>query len=166
MHAARRLEIARRTARRASSPWRGLHTPRASTTRSRPSPRCAARFPRLTYRIVGEVRDASYERTCSMLIDRHGLGDCVRITANLSHDDKERALREADLYLQPSHEEGFCLAYIEAAGVVPRLVGTDTGAIRAIGAGDAGARDGARARAARAGRRDARAAGARRCPPT
>src|SRR5262249_1281350 len=36
--------------------------------------------------------------------------------------------------------EGFCLAYIEAAGLVPRLVGTDTGAIRAIGAGDAGAR--------------------------
>ena len=97
-------------------------------------------FPRLTYRIVGEVRDASYAQHLHMLIDRHGLADCVRITANLSHDDKERALREADLYLQPSHEEGFCLSYIEAASVVPRLVGTDTGAIRTIGAGDAGAR--------------------------
>jgi glycosyltransferase involved in cell wall biosynthesis len=97
-------------------------------------------FPRLSYRIVGEVRDASYERYLRMLIERHGLGECVRIAVNLSHEDKERALREADLYLQPSHEEGFCLAYIEAADVVPRLVGTDTGAIRAIGAGDAGAR--------------------------
>jgi glycosyltransferase involved in cell wall biosynthesis len=105
-------------------------------------------FPRLTYRIVGEVRDTSYEQYLRMLIDRHGLDDCVRIAANLSHDDKEGALREADLYLQPSHEEGFCLAYIEAAGVVPRLVGTDTGAIRAIGAGDAGART-VRARAPR-----------------
>jgi glycosyltransferase involved in cell wall biosynthesis len=97
-------------------------------------------FPHLTYRIVGEVRDASYQRHLQALVERHGLADCVRITANLPHDEKERALREADLYLQPSHEEGFCLAYIEAAGLVPRLVGTDTGAIRAIGAGDAGAR--------------------------
>jgi glycosyltransferase involved in cell wall biosynthesis len=97
-------------------------------------------FPRLTYRIVGEARDASYEQYLRMLIDRNGLADCVRITANLPHDEKKRALREADLYLQPSHEEGFCLAYIEAARVVPRLVGADTGAIRAIGAGDAGAR--------------------------
>lgn len=97
-------------------------------------------FPRLTYRIVGEVRDASYARHLQRLIERHGLRDCVGITANLSHEDKERELEAADLYLQPSHEEGFCLAYIEAAGVVPRLVGTDTGAIRTIGAGDAGAR--------------------------
>jgi len=97
-------------------------------------------FPGLGYRIVGEVRDPSYLRHVQALIERHGLEDCVRITPNLSQDEKLRALREADLYLQPSHEEGFCLAYIEAAGVVPRLVGTDTGAIRAVGAGDAGAR--------------------------
>jgi len=96
--------------------------------------------PGLTYRIVGEVRDASYVRHLESLIRRHGLGERVRITPNLSHEDKERALREADVYVQPSHEEGFCLAYIEAAALVPRLVGADTGAIAAIGAGDAGAR--------------------------
>jgi glycosyltransferase involved in cell wall biosynthesis len=100
----------------------------------------AVEFPGLTYRIVGEVRDASYMRHLQALIHRHGLAERVRITPNLSHAEKEHALCEADLYLQPSHEEGFCLAYIEAAGVVPRLVGTDTGAIAAMGAGDAGAR--------------------------
>ena len=97
-------------------------------------------FPGLSYRIVGEVRDKSYLQHVQGLIERLGLADCVRITPNLSHDDKERALRDADVYLQPSQEEGFCLAYIEAAGLVPRLVGTDTGAIRAIGEGDPGAR--------------------------
>ncbi len=97
-------------------------------------------FPGLDYQIIGERRDASYLRHLRALIEREALGDCVRITPNLSHDEKERVLQAADLYLQPSHEEGFCLAYIEAAAIVPRLVGTDTGAIRAIGAGDAGAR--------------------------
>jgi len=92
------------------------------------------------WQIIGELRDASYWRHLEKLIVRHGLRERVLITANVPHEDKMRALREADLYLQPSHEEGFCLAYIEAAGVVPRLVGADTGAIRAIGEGDPGAR--------------------------
>jgi len=96
--------------------------------------------PALTYRIVGEVRDSSYRRYLDTLVARFGLATQVSVTSNLPHDAKERVLREADLYLQPSHEEGFCLAYIEAAAVVPRLVGADTGAIRAIGEGDAGAR--------------------------
>ena len=47
---------------------------------------------------------------------------------------------DADVYVQPSHEEGFCLAFAEAAALVPRLVGTDTGAIAAMSADDAGAR--------------------------
>ena len=64
----------------------------------------------------------------------------MRITPSLPHDEKEQVLRGADLYLQPSHEEGFCLAYIEAAAIVPRLVGADAGAIGAIGANDEGAR--------------------------
>ena len=45
-------------------------------------------------------------------------------------------LQSADLYVQPSHEEGFCLAFIEAAAIVPRLVGTRTGAIAAIAEDD------------------------------
>lgn len=97
-------------------------------------------FPGLHYQIVGEVRDRSYLRFLERAIERLGLADSVSITPNLPHQEKEQALRQADLYLQPSHEEGFCLAYIEAAGIVPRLVGADTGAIRLIGADDEGAR--------------------------
>jgi glycosyltransferase involved in cell wall biosynthesis len=97
-------------------------------------------FPRLAYRIVGEVRDRSYLKYVEGSIERLALQDCVRITPTLPPEEKDQALRETDLYLQPSHEEGFCLTYIEAAAVVPRLIGTDTGAIRLIGAGDPGTR--------------------------
>jgi glycosyltransferase involved in cell wall biosynthesis len=100
----------------------------------------AMHYPRLRYRIVGEVRDRSYLRFLEDLTERLGLRDRVRITPNVTQEEKAQALREADVYLQPSHEEGFCLAYIEAAAVVPRMVGADSGAIRQIGEGDPGAR--------------------------
>jgi glycosyltransferase involved in cell wall biosynthesis len=61
----------------------------------------------------------------------------VERVEGLTRDRLDAALREADLYVQPSHEEGFCLAFIEAAAVVPRLVGTDAGAIAAIAEHDA-----------------------------
>ena len=54
--------------------------------------------------------------------------------------ERDEALRRADVYLQPSHEEGFCLAFMEAAPIVPLMVGTDTGAIKLISANDIGAR--------------------------
>jgi len=64
----------------------------------------------------------------------------VSITPDLPDDDKVEALLTADLYVQPSHEEGFCLAYAEAAAVVDRLVGADAGAIAAMSLDDPGAR--------------------------
>jgi glycosyltransferase involved in cell wall biosynthesis len=97
-----------------------------------------ADFPGLSYRMVGEVRDPSYLAHLQALIAQGGLGEHVRIEPDLDEAAKLAALQSADLYLQPSHEEGFCLAYLEAAARVPRLVGTDTGAIRLVSAGDAG----------------------------
>lgn len=97
-------------------------------------------FPRLRCQLIGEVRDDSYLVYLRALAQRLGVDDHLLITPNLSQADKQAALEAADLYVQPSHEEGFCLAYAEAAAVVPRLVGADTGAIAAISSDDAGAR--------------------------
>jgi glycosyltransferase involved in cell wall biosynthesis len=97
-----------------------------------------ADFPRLSYRMVGEVRDPSYLAHLKELIAQGGLAEHVRIEPDLDEAAKQAVLQAADLYLQPSHEEGFCLAYLEAAARVPRLVGTDTGAIRLVSTGDAG----------------------------
>jgi glycosyltransferase involved in cell wall biosynthesis len=97
-------------------------------------------FPDLEYEIVGEVRDQSYLSYLQTMIKRLGLGNSVRFSLNATDTEKDKALRRADIYLQPSHEEGFCLAFIEAASIVPLLIGTDTGAIRSICANDIGAR--------------------------
>ena len=97
-------------------------------------------FPRLRCQLIGEVRDHSYLRYLRGLAHDLGVSDRLSITPDLTHADKQAALEAADAYVQPSHEEGFCLAYAEAAAVVPRLVGTDTGAIAAISQDDAAAR--------------------------
>jgi len=97
-------------------------------------------FPQIEYEIIGEIRDPSYARFLEAMLDKLKLRGSVRIFVNASDAEKNEALRRSDIYLQPSHEEGFCLAYIEAAAIVPLLVGTDTGAIRLISTNDAGAR--------------------------
>jgi glycosyltransferase involved in cell wall biosynthesis len=97
-------------------------------------------FPKIEYNIIGEMRDPSYARFLEAMIRKLELSGSVRIFVNASDAEKDKALRRSDVYLQPSHEEGFCLAYIEAASIVPLLVGTDTGAIRLISANDVGAR--------------------------
>ena len=103
-------------------------------------PTLLQRFPRLRCQLIGEVRDHSYLAYLRSLAQRLGVADRLLVTPDLSQADKRAALESADVYVQPSHEEGFCLAYAEAAAVVPRLVGTDTGAIAAISRDDAGAR--------------------------
>ena len=97
-------------------------------------------FPRATYKVIGEVRDRTYADFLLQTSERLGLGSRVQLLHGLSNEARNEALRGADIYVQPSHEEGFCLAFIEAAGVVPRIVGTDTGAIRSICSDDAAAR--------------------------
>jgi glycosyltransferase involved in cell wall biosynthesis len=97
-------------------------------------------FPKIEYTIIGVMRDPSYARFLETMIGKLDLRQSVRIFVNASDAEKDGALRRSDVYLQPSHEEGFCLAYIEAASIVPLLVGTDTGAIRLISANDVGAR--------------------------
>jgi glycosyltransferase involved in cell wall biosynthesis len=103
-------------------------------------PALCDRFGSVEYRMVGEVRDKTYVAYLHKLAASLGVSQCLTITPNVSEAEKLQALSTADVYVQPSHEEGFCLAYIEAAAVVPRLVGADTGAIAAISADDEGAR--------------------------
>ena len=95
-------------------------------------------FPNFTYQLIGEVRDDTYLQFLNKLIEQKGLSNHMTIRPNLDEASKQTALQQADFYLQPSHEEGFCLSYIEAAGIVPRLIGADTGAIALISADDPG----------------------------
>lgn len=103
-------------------------------------PELARRFPRLRYQLIGEIRDDSYLRWLKRLALRLGVADRLVFSFDLDQAAKAEALRRTDVYVQPSHEEGFCLSYAEAAALVPRLVGTHTGAIAAMSRDDPGAR--------------------------
>jgi glycosyltransferase involved in cell wall biosynthesis len=103
--------------------------------------RLLPQFPNLAYRMIGNPRpDERYARFIQHQVQRLALQGNVALLEDASEQTKHAALRDADLYLQPSHEEGFCIAFLEAAQVVPRLVGTDTGAIAAMAEGDSTAR--------------------------
>ncbi len=99
--------------------------------------RLVRRWPRLHYVLIGEPRDAAYARFVRDRIAQLGLEGHISVHASVSEAMRVRTLSEADLYLQPSHEEGFCLAYSEAAAITPRLLGTRTGAMPEMSAGDA-----------------------------
>jgi glycosyltransferase involved in cell wall biosynthesis len=103
-------------------------------------PALARRFPKLRYQLIGEIRDDSYVRWLKRLASRLGVADRLLFSVDLDQAAKVEALRRANVYVQPSHEEGFCLSYAEAAALVPRLVGTRTGAIAAMSRDDPGAR--------------------------
>jgi len=99
---------------------------------------CQSPGPNVHYCIMGELRRKKYYDYLLGLIKDEGVAKHVSIQTNVSELHRRAALAEADLYVQPSHEEGFCLAYVEAAIVTPRVIGTDTGAIRAVSANEPG----------------------------
>jgi len=103
-------------------------------------PHLLTRYPGISYQVIGEIRDPVYVAWLGRLARELGVTKHVSITPDLPHDDKVAALAAADVYVQPSHEEGFCLAYAEAAAAVARLVGADAGAISAMSGDDPGAR--------------------------
>ena len=96
----------------------------------------AEALPHFSYLIIGGKRDGGYASYLEGLVARLGIQSHVRFVYNASEELKWSALADADLYIQPSHEEGFCLAFLDAAMVVPRLLGTATGEMPFIAEGD------------------------------
>ena len=95
-----------------------------------------AQYPKLRYAIIGPVRDSGYAAHLEQTVQQLKLTRHVSFFSNKNDFLKNAALKEADLYLQPSHEEGFCLAFLEAAMNAGRLVGTNEGEMPAIAADD------------------------------
>jgi len=93
-------------------------------------------FPSLSYVIIGGNRDPRYTAFLKKWVLGAGLEKNVSIIINASEGLKFSALKDSDLYVQPSHEEGFCLAFLDAAMTVPRLLGTITGEMPSIAQDD------------------------------
>lgn len=82
--------------------------------------------------------DDGYETTARQFIDKHQLGDSIRLVGMLTGDDKKAALADADLFTLPSYSEGFSMAVLEAmAAGTPALVSDRVGFGEAIRQHDA-----------------------------
>jgi glycosyltransferase involved in cell wall biosynthesis len=97
-------------------------------------------YPKLAYRVIGQSRDEGYLKFLKQRISTLGLEQNVQLVRNASDGVKQAALDSATVYVQPSHEEGFCLAFIEAAMRVPRILGTRTGEMAGVVGDDLGGR--------------------------
>lgn len=92
--------------------------------------------PSLHYVILGSVRDRRYAVYLEQLVRKLGLTSHVSFALEATEAQRNTVLANADLYLQPSHEEGFCLAFLEAAMITGRLVGTSVGGMPSIASND------------------------------
>ena len=80
-------------------------------------PELVRRFPRLRYQVIGEIRDDSYVRWLKRLAIRLGVADRLLFSVDLDQAAKIEALRRADVYVQPSHEEGLLSLVRRGCGV-------------------------------------------------
>lgn len=82
----------------------------------------ARELPGLRLRIVGE---GPQERPVRERIERAGLNQRVECLGAISHDRVHQELRDADLFILPSHYESFSQALLEAAAVGVPVVASD-----------------------------------------
>jgi glycosyltransferase involved in cell wall biosynthesis len=97
-------------------------------------PRLLARFPRLTYVVVGEGADHQRLRC---IAEEYGVSSAVRI---LGHVDGLRPCYSAsDAFVMPSTQEGFGIVYLEAMACgVPVVAGGIDGSSSALSWGECG----------------------------
>lgn len=81
------------------------------------------------WNLVGPVRDSDYAARLQDEIRRAGLDDRIRLVGTVGDGELCEHYTQADLYVQPSLEEGYCLGVLEALGHGTPVVGTPTGAI-------------------------------------
>lgn len=72
--------------------------------------------------------DDGYRAETEAFIQKHGLGDRIRLVGMLTDTIKKEALADADLFVLPSYSEGFSIAVLEAmTSRVPALVSDRVG---------------------------------------
>lgn len=89
-----------------------------------------AEFPALRLKIAGHVGDGV--DFLGALIKQYGIADIVEWLGPLSRHDKIELLRACEIYVQPSHYEGFGLAMAEAMGSGACVITCDVGAVKDV----------------------------------
>ncbi len=87
------------------------------------------KYPRLKLVLIGGRRDHHYEEFLRNLITSENLADNVTLAVKAPDSVLAAAWTDADVYVQPSHEEGFCFAFLEGLMAIPKAIGTTAGAM-------------------------------------
>jgi len=86
-------------------------------------------FPHAHYVNIGAVRDARYFEAVQSRVKELQLSDHCKFLGHVTLEEIRLYYNACDLYVQPSHQEGFCMAALEAVSCGKPIVGTRTGAI-------------------------------------
>lgn len=87
------------------------------------------KYPNALFILIGDIRISSYYKKITKLINEKNIQKNVKIILNVSQEDLRQYYSLADIYVQPSLEEGFCMSVLEAMASGKPVVGTKTGAI-------------------------------------
>ena len=80
--------------------------------------------------LVGPIRNTRYYEALKKYIFAHDLSSFIDLKSQLSESDLYDLYNNADMYVQPSKEEGFCFAALDALAFSLPIIGTDVGEIK------------------------------------
>ena len=86
-------------------------------------------FPKAHFYLVGPIRSEAYLQKILETIDELSISESITVTGEVTSEELENYYRLADVYLQPSYQEGFCLALLDALSYGIPVIGTPVGAI-------------------------------------
>jgi glycosyltransferase involved in cell wall biosynthesis len=87
-------------------------------------------YPEIVCVFAGAVRDLRYYRKIQSMIEREGIQDHFIFTGHVDFQELLRRYEECDIYIQPSHQEGFCISALQAIGFGKPVIATPVGSIR------------------------------------
>ena len=79
--------------------------------------------------IVGSPKNKRYVRFLESRIKEQGLVNYITVEYSVLDERLDELLKKSDVYVHTSHEEGFCLAFLEALSYGNFAIGCSTGAI-------------------------------------
>lgn len=82
--------------------------------------------------IIGGVGSQTDEQAVKALFEKYGVSDHVVFPGWVRGDDKDRFLREADVFFLPSYNEGMPMSVLDAMGYGLPVVSTNVGGIPKI----------------------------------
>lgn len=82
------------------------------------------------WHIVGPIRNRHYFNKLISSIEINNLLNKIFVHNNLPEKDLYELYKLADIYIQPSKEEGFCFTALDALAFGIPIIGTDTGEIK------------------------------------